>query len=38
MSEDSDSSPPYLPTQPSAPEEGENFEHVAQSYVRDVAV
>jgi len=31
-SEDSDSSPPYLPAQPSAPEE---LEH---GYVRDVAV
>ena len=38
-SEDSDSSPPYLPTQPTAPQESEYVEHhMVQSYVRDVAV
>jgi hypothetical protein len=38
-SEDSDSSPPYLPTQPTAPHEPEYVEHhIAQTYVRDVAV
>ena len=38
-SEDSDSSPPYLPTQPSAPHEADPYEHhTVQSYVRDVAV
>jgi len=41
-SEDSDSSPPYLPAQPSAPEEQEPMDHhhhhVVQAYTRDVAV
>ncbi len=38
-SEDSDSSPPYLPAQPSAPEEVDHIDRqMAEPYVRDVAV